>query len=105
MVDVGPPQADVEVTQFFGTTVVDNTGRYSVALTTLPDASRAGYELASLDELADLLDVELVFAVPTEPSALYLPHAFAAVLARWRASGHLQSTIRVPGAVERCRTR
>jgi hypothetical protein len=34
MVDVGPPQADIEVAQFFGTTVVDNTGRYLIALTT-----------------------------------------------------------------------
>jgi hypothetical protein len=52
MVDVGPLQADIEVTQFFGTTVVDNTGRYLIALTTTLASDPASWTVDEPPELS-----------------------------------------------------
>jgi hypothetical protein len=52
MVDVGPPQADIEVTQFFGTTVLDNTGRYFIALTTTLASGPASWTVDEPPELS-----------------------------------------------------
>ena len=52
MVGVGPPQADVEVTRFFGTTVVDNTGRYLIGLTTTLASGPASWMVDEPPELS-----------------------------------------------------
>jgi hypothetical protein len=52
MVDVGPLQADIEVTQFVGTTVVDNTRRYLIALTTTLASDPASWTVDEPPELS-----------------------------------------------------
>jgi hypothetical protein len=52
MVDVGPPQADIEVTQFSGTTVVDDTGRYLIGLTTTLASGPASWTVDEPPELS-----------------------------------------------------
>jgi hypothetical protein len=70
--------ADVGVTTFYDSTVIDNAGRYSLTLAVLPDRERTDYPLASISEVADLLGLKVQVEVP---DVAYLPHAFAAVLA------------------------
>lgn len=75
--------ASLEVTQFYDTTLVGAEERYSLRFTTLPD-QRESADLpasASLHEIAGLLELELLFEIPSEGPPDYMPHALVAVLA------------------------
>ena len=77
-VEWGPIES--EITQFYGTTVVDLDAGHSLTLATLPVQEESEANSQLLDDFANVVGIEIVLRVPTDKES-FLSHAFAAVLA------------------------